>query len=143
MVHIVHKTEGVNRIQNVQFYPFVFLPERMRTACDRSGANGNGASSRGTRRTDNTRGQLETRRILCWTEDVVAQSESRASLLAFPSQSCVGAANRLYTVADERYYSYYAYDHTGQRTLKMTGDAWDVDQNAWKSVYPSCRLRLE
>ena len=35
-----HKTEGVNRIQNMRFYPFVFLPERMRTACDRSGANG-------------------------------------------------------------------------------------------------------
>ena len=57
--------------------------------------------------------------------------------------SRLGETNRLYTVADERYYSYYAYDHTGQRTLKMTGDAWDVDQNAWKSVYPSCRLRLE
>ena len=76
-------------------YPFVFLPERMQTACDRSGANGNGASSRGTRRTDNARGQLETRRFLWWTEDVAAQSERRASLLAFPSQSSVGAANRL------------------------------------------------
>ena len=110
----------------------------MRTACDRSGANGNGASSRGTRRTDNARGQLETNRFLFWTEDEAAQSERRASLLAFPSQSSVGAANRLYTVADERYYSYYAYDHTGQRTLKMTGDASTVDVNAWEQHTYGC-----
>ena len=28
------------RTKTVRFHPFVFLPERMRTACDRSGANG-------------------------------------------------------------------------------------------------------
>ena len=39
--------------------------------------------------------------------------------------------NRLFGVVDNRHYSYYAYDHTGQRTLKMTGDASSVDQNAW------------
>ena len=38
--------------------------------------------------------------------------------------------NRLFTVADDRYYSYYTYDYTGERTLKMTGDASLVDQNA-------------
>ncbi len=90
-----HKTAPQNSAQTMRYYPFGFLPERMRTACDRSGANGNGASSRGTRRTDNARGQLETGRFLFWIEDVAAQSERRASLLAFPSQSCVGAANRL------------------------------------------------
>ena len=46
--------------------------------------------------------------------------------------------NRLYTVADERYYSYYAYDHTGQRTLKMTGDASTVDVNAWEQHTYGC-----
>ena len=35
-----HKSTPLNRNQNMLFYPFVFLPERMRTACDRSGANG-------------------------------------------------------------------------------------------------------
>ncbi|WP_367112337.1 hypothetical protein, partial [Ruminococcus flavefaciens] len=39
--------------------------------------------------------------------------------------------NRLHTVADDRSYSYYAYDHTGQRTLKMAGNASLIDQNAW------------
>ncbi len=36
----------------------------------------------------------------------------------------------VFTSTDDRYYSYYAYDHTGQRTLKMTGDASTVDLNA-------------
>ena len=35
-----HKSTPLNRNQNMLFYPFVFLPERMRTACDRSGATG-------------------------------------------------------------------------------------------------------
>lgn len=48
-----------------------------------------------------------TTRYLHWTED-----------------------NRLHTVADERHYSYYAYDYSGERTLKMTSDASEVDQNA-------------
>ena len=38
--------------------------------------------------------------------------------------------NRLHTVADDHSYSYYAYDHTGQRTLKMAGNASLIDQNA-------------
>ncbi|MCR5040028.1 MAG: hypothetical protein K6A94_11920, partial [Bacteroidales bacterium] len=74
----------------MRFYPFVFLPERMRTACDRSGANGNGASSSGTRRADNARGQLETGRFLFWTED-----------------------SRMHAAINEKFYSYYTYDHSG------------------------------
>ena len=35
-----HKTVPLNRAKTTRFHPFVFLPERMRTACDRSGANG-------------------------------------------------------------------------------------------------------
>ena len=100
MNRLSNKTEEVNRAKAVWFYPFVFLPERMRTACDRSGANGNGASSRGTRRTDNARGQLETRRFLCWTEDVAAQSESRASSLALPRCSNVTERKHYYAGAD-------------------------------------------
>ena len=84
----------------MRFYSFVFLPERMRTACDRSGANGNGASPKGTRRTDNARGQLETMRFLFWTEDVAAQSERRASLLAFPRCSNVTERKHYYAGTD-------------------------------------------
>ena len=126
-----HKTKGENRIQTMRFYPFVFLPERMRTACDRSGANGNGASSRGTRRADNARGQFETGRFLFWTED-----------------------SRMHAAVDDKHYSYYAYDHSGgscasreqsqaclsyaemeqrrrsQRRLKLVGDNCSMDVNA-------------
>ena len=136
-----HKTEGVNRIQTMRSHPFVFLPERMRTACDRSGANGNGASSRGTRRTDNARGQLETRRFLCWTEDVAAQSERRASLLAFPSQSSVGAANRLQAFMEQGdeggIAAWYNYTAAGERNFKFTSPRLNMQQNASVMNAPS------
>jgi RHS repeat-associated protein len=129
-----HKTAPQNSTQTMRFYPFVFLPERMRTACDRSGANGNGASSRGTRRTDNARGQLETSRRLCWTEDVAAQSERRASLLAFPSQSCVGAANRLQAFMERGneggIAAWYNYSADGERNIKLTSPRLNIQQNA-------------
>ena len=110
----------------MRFYPFV--------------STGNGASSRGTRRTDNARGQLETGRFLFWTEDCCGP------------RPC--GANRMHAAVDDRYYSYYAYDHSGgscgsrelsqaclsyaemeqrrrsQRRLKLTGDNKLLDVNA-------------
>ncbi len=50
---------------------------------------------------------FESGRFLFWTED-----------------------NRLHTVVDEKYYSYYAYDHSGERRLKLTGDTKLGDINA-------------
>ena len=112
-----HKTEGENRTKTVRFYPFV--------------STGNGASSRGTRRTDNARGQLETGRFLFWTKD-----------------------SRMHAAIDEKFYSYYTYDHSGgscgsreqsqaclsyaemeqrrrsQRRLKLVGVNSSVDVNA-------------
>jgi hypothetical protein len=52
MTTSAHKTEGVNRTKTVRFYPFV--------------STGNSASSSGTRRADNARGQFETGRFLFW-----------------------------------------------------------------------------
>ena len=52
-------------------------------------------------------GMCETARFLLWTED-----------------------NRLHTVADDRHHSYYAYDHAGERTLKLTGYNNLLDVNA-------------
>ena len=49
----------------------------------------------------------ETGRFLYWTED-----------------------NRMHTAIDDRYYSYYAYDHSGERRLKLTGDNKLLDVNA-------------
>ena len=112
----------------------------MRTACDRSGANGNGASSRGTRRTDNARGQLETRRFLCWTEDVAAQSESRASSLAMPRCSNVTERKHHYAGTDlcasreqsQACLSYAEMEQRrrSQRRLKLVGVNSSVDVNA-------------
>ena len=38
--------------------------------------------------------------------------------------------NRLHTVVDDRHHSYYAYDHAGERTLKVTGHSHQLDVNA-------------
>ncbi len=38
--------------------------------------------------------------------------------------------NRLHTVADENYYSYYVYDHQGNRAIKLTGESNVMDVNA-------------
>ena len=38
--------------------------------------------------------------------------------------------NRLHTVVDNKWHSYYAYDHTGERTLKLTGLNSVIDVNA-------------
>ena len=53
------------------------------------------------------KGRFETGRFLFWTED-----------------------NRMHTAVDEKYYSYYAYDHSGERRLKLTGDNISLDVNA-------------
>ena len=39
-------------------------------------------------------------------------------------------AGNLYTVADDAQFSYYVYDHEGHRTLKLTGSASQLDNNA-------------
>ena len=38
--------------------------------------------------------------------------------------------SRLHTVVDDRHHNYYAYDHTGERTLKVTGHSHQLDVNA-------------
>ncbi len=52
------------------------------------------------------RGDIQSR-FLFWTED-----------------------SRLHTVVDDRHHSYYAYDHTGERTMKVTGHSHQLDVNA-------------
>ena len=52
------------------------------------------------------RGDVQSR-FLFWTED-----------------------SRLHTVVDDRHHSYYAYDHAGERTLKLTGYTDQIDINA-------------
>ncbi len=38
--------------------------------------------------------------------------------------------NRLHTVADGQFYSYYAYDHAGERAIKLAGKSVVIDVNA-------------
>ncbi len=92
---------------------------------------GNGASPSGMRRADNARGQFDAGRFLFWTED-----------------------GRMHAAIDEKFYSYYTYDHSGgscasreqsqaclsyaemeqrrrsQRRLKLVGDNCSMDVNA-------------
>ena len=57
---------------------------------------------------NNAKNQVyEDSRFLFWTED-----------------------SRLHTVEDNKWHSYYAYDHAGERTLKLTGSTTVVDVNA-------------
>ena len=50
---------------------------------------------------------FETGRFLFWTED-----------------------SRMHAAVDDKHYSYYAYDHSGQRRLKLVGDNCSMDVNA-------------
>ncbi len=50
---------------------------------------------------------FEAGRFLFWTED-----------------------NRMHAAVDDKHYSYYAYDHSGERRLKLTGDNKLLDVNA-------------
>ena len=72
---------------------------------------------------------FETGRFLFWTED-----------------------NRMHTAVDDRYYSYYTYDYSGERRLKLTGDNKLMDVNAYymetytilnePTLYPSAYMVL-
>ena len=64
---------------------------------------------------------FETGRFLFWTEDCYG-CEHRLC------QSNV-VSNRMHAAVDEKYSSYYAYDHSGERRLKLTGmnDLMDVN----------------
>ena len=141
-----HKTEGVNRTKTVRVYPFVFTVEvpckEVRTplnsitfneerdmetsygycneyqphAVKRMFDYKNGilydmrwdeAGNLGQVSLSKTGKMFEAGRFLFWTED-----------------------NRMHAAVDDRYYSYYAYDHSGERRLKLTGDNKLLDVNA-------------
>ena len=57
---------------------------------------------------------FERGRFLFWTED-----------------------NRMHTAVDENYYSYYVYDYSGERRIKLTGKTGEGDVNADKIFFGS------
>ena len=140
----VHKTKGENRTKIVRVYPFVFTVEvpckEVRTpmnsitfneerdveasygycneyqphAVKRMFDYKNGmlydmrwdeAGNLGQVSMAKPGGMFQAGRFLYWTED-----------------------SRMHAAVDDRYYSYYAYDHSGERRLKLTGknDLLDV-----------------
>ena len=65
---------------------------------------------------------FERGRFLFWTEDCCG-CEHRLC------QSNV-VSNRMHAAVDDKYFSYYVYDHSGERRLKLTGDSKLLDVNA-------------
>ncbi|MDY6372495.1 MAG: hypothetical protein SPL12_09430 [Bacteroidales bacterium] len=59
---------------------------------------------------------FETGRFLFWTEDCCGP------------RPC--GANRMHVAADDKFYSYYNYDHSGERRLKLIGRNDLLDVNA-------------
>ena len=141
-----HKTEGINRTKTVRFYPFVFTGEvpckEVRTPLNSITFNEerdeetsfdycNDYQPHAVKRMfDYKNGMLydmrwdkagnlgqvsmgrpgemfERGRFLFWTED-----------------------NRMHAAVDEKYFSYYVYDHSGERRLKLTGINKQQDVNA-------------
>ena len=141
-----HKTEGVNRTKTVRVYPFVFTVEvpckEVRTPLNSITSNEerdeetcygycNEYQPHAVKRMFDHKNEIlydmrwdeagnlgqvsiakpgemfEAGRFLFWTED-----------------------NRMHAAVDDKYYSYYAYDHSGERRLKLTGDNKLLDVNA-------------
>ena len=146
MTRSTHKTEGVNRTKTMRVYPFVFTVEvpckEVRTPLnsitfseerDEEASYGycddyqphavkrmfdykNGmlydlrwddAGNLGQVSMGRPGEMFEKGRFLFWTED-----------------------NRLHAAVDDKHYSYYAYDHSGERRLKLTGKNELMDVNA-------------
>ncbi len=146
MTTSAHRTEGVNRTKTVRFHPFVFTGEvpckEVRTPlnsitfneerdegtcygyCDDYQPHAvkrmfdyknemlydlrwDEAGNLGQVSMSKPEEMFEAGRFLFWTED-----------------------NRMHAAVDDKYYSYYAYDHSGERRLKLTGDNKLLDVNA-------------
>ena len=154
MNHPAHKTEGVNRMKTVRVYPFVFTVE---VPCKEVRTPLNSITFNEERDMETSYGYCNdyqphaVKRMFDHKNEMLYDMRwDKAGNLGQVSMGRPGEMfekgrflfwtedNRLYTVADERYYSYYAYDHTGQRTLKMTGDASSVDVNAWEQHTYGC-----
>ena len=63
-------------------------------------------------------------------QDNVVKGERKKILISFSNQSNVTGRNRMHVAVDDNHYSYYTYDHGGERRLKLTGENHLVDINA-------------
>ena len=116
-----HKTEGVNHTKTMWFYPFVFTgEERNEETC--YGYCNEYQPHAVKRMFDYKNGMLYDMR---WDEagnlgqvSMAKPGEMfEAGRFLFWTEDCCGprpcGANRMHAAVDDRYYSYYAYDHSG------------------------------
>lgn len=99
-------------VETIYGYCDTYQPHAVRRIYDRAKGihhdlRWDGAGNLGQVSAANESAIFESGRFLYWTED-----------------------SRMHAAVDDRYYSYYAYDHGGERRLKLTGDNKLLDVNA-------------
>ena len=121
-------------VETIYGYCDTYQPHAVRRIYDRAKGihhdlRWDGAGNLGQISVANENAIFESGRFLYWTED-----------------------SRMHAAVDDRYYSYYAYDHSGERRLKLTGDNKLLDVNAdfmatytilnEQTLYPSAYMVL-
>ena len=105
-------------VETIYGYCDTYQPHAVRRIYDRAKGihhdlRWDGAGNLGQISVANEDALFESGRFLFWTED-----------------------SRMHAAVDENYYSYYTYDHGGERRLKLTGENHLVDVNAnYMSTY--------
>ena len=105
-------------VETIYGYRDTYQPHAVRRIYDRAKGihhdlRWDGAGNLGQISVANEDALFESGRFLFWTED-----------------------SRMHAAVDEKYYSYYTYDHGGERRLKLTGENHLVDVNAnYMSTY--------
>jgi len=105
-------------VETIYGYCDTYQPHAVRRIYDRAKGihhdlRWDGAGNLGQISVANEDALFESGRFLFWTED-----------------------SRMHAAVDEKYYSYYTYDHGGERRLKLTGENHLVDVNAnYMSTY--------
>ena len=129
MVHIVHKTEGVNRTKKVRFYPFVFTGE---VPCKEVRTPLNSITFNEERDVEASYGYCDenqphaVKRMFDHNNGMLYDLRwDEAGNLGQVSMSKPGEMfdagrflfwtedSRMHTAVDDKHYSYYAYDHSG------------------------------
>ena len=141
-----HKTEGVNRTKTVRVYPFVFTVE---VPCKEVRTPLTSITFSEERDEETCYGYCDdyqphaARRIYDQENDMLydfrwdkvgnlGQISLAGKEALFKSGRFLfwTEDNRLHTAVDEKHYSYYVYDHSGERRVKLTGESEWLDANA-------------
>ncbi len=141
-----HKTEGINRTKTVRFYPFVFTGE---VPCKEVRTPLNSITFNEERDEETSFGYCNdyqphaVKRMFDYKNGMLYDMRwDKAGNLGQVSMGRPGEMfergrflfwtedNRMHAAVDEKYFSYYVYDHSGERRLKLTGINKQQDVNA-------------